>query len=82
MDNLKHSEPSYVYKDSGWVTMLIASLIGIGGLIYVFEGMYEDGIDNVLSGTILEIFIGFAALIGWFFMIGLPQYSRHEAASF
>ncbi|WP_445407339.1 hypothetical protein [Acinetobacter seifertii] len=69
MDDLDYSAPSYVHKDSDRISVLIASVIGFCGLAYILEGMYKSGIDKVLSGTILELLVGFFVLIGWFFMM-------------
>ncbi|PJG65222.1 hypothetical protein CVD09_17460, partial [Acinetobacter seifertii] len=69
MDDLDYSAPSYVHKDSDRVSVLIASVIGFCGLAYILEGMYKSGINNVFSGTILELLVGFFGLIGWFFMM-------------
>lgn len=69
MNNLNHSTPSYIHKDSDRAGVFVASVIGLCGLAYILEGMYESGIDNVFSGTILELLVGFSALIGWFFMM-------------
>lgn len=69
MNNLNHATPSYIHKDSDRAGVFIASVIGLGGLVYILQGMYESGTDKVFSGTIVELLVGFSALIGWFFMM-------------
>lgn len=69
MNNLNHSTPSYIHKDSDRAGVFVASVIGLCGLAYILEGMYKSGINNVFSGTILELLVGFSGLIGWFFMM-------------
>ncbi len=48
MDNLKQLEPSYIYKSSGWLITLIASVIGCVGLFFVLKKIYQTDFTDLI----------------------------------
>lgn len=69
MDNLKQLEPSYIYKSSGWLIILIASVIGCVGLFFVLKKIYQTDFTDLIVNFNFETIVLLVVLVGWFFML-------------
>jgi len=69
MDNLKQLEPSYIYKSSGWLITLIASVIGCVGLFFVLKKIYQTDFTDLIVNFNFETIVLLVVLVGWFFML-------------